>query len=201
MKVGIYSGTFDPVHEGHIAFARQAIREFDLDKVFLLPEPRPRRKQGIKAFEHRVNMLKIATKKDKKLGVIILEQPRFTPHETLPLLNERFKGAKIYMLMGDDLLDHFTDTNWPQLNTLLESLEFIIGLRKYDTDQVKKIANIINETNGTVFSYQVLQINANEVSSQKIKEKIKKHNTYLGLERSVVKYIKDNRLYSGNVQS
>ncbi|MCA9332160.1 adenylyltransferase/cytidyltransferase family protein, partial [Candidatus Saccharibacteria bacterium] len=50
-KVGIYAGSFDPIHKGHIALAEQAIQQCGQDKVFFMVEPRPRRKQGVKALE------------------------------------------------------------------------------------------------------------------------------------------------------
>ncbi|MBI1857228.1 adenylyltransferase/cytidyltransferase family protein [Candidatus Saccharibacteria bacterium] len=120
-RIGIYSGTFDPVHDGHIAFANAALKQCNLDKIFFLVEPRPRRKQGVKAFEHRTEMVRLAIKNEHSLGSIVLNQQRFTPADTLPLLTERFKGADLYMLIGDDMLDHLA--GWPHVECLLQSFE------------------------------------------------------------------------------
>ena len=68
MRVGIYPGAFDPVHKGHIAFALAAITAHQLDKVFFLPEPSPRHKQGVKALDHRVEMVRLATANDPRIG-------------------------------------------------------------------------------------------------------------------------------------
>ncbi|MBI3337871.1 adenylyltransferase/cytidyltransferase family protein [Candidatus Saccharibacteria bacterium] len=119
-RIGIYSGTFDPVHDGHIAFANAALKQCNLDKIFFLVEPRPRRKQGVKAFEHRTEMVRLAIKNEHSLGSIVLNQQRFTPADTLPLLTERFKGADLYMLIGDDMLDHLA--GWPHVECLLQSV-------------------------------------------------------------------------------
>src|SRR5687768_15392849 len=96
-KVGIYAGTFDPVHEGHLAFAREAAAQYGLDKVFFLVEPNPRRKQGVKALEHRNEMVQLAIRSEKLFASILLEQHRFTVTETMPVLRSRFKNSELYM--------------------------------------------------------------------------------------------------------
>ncbi|HEU5121705.1 MAG TPA: adenylyltransferase/cytidyltransferase family protein, partial [Candidatus Saccharimonadales bacterium] len=60
-RIGIYSGTFDPVHYGHIAFAASAIRACNLDEVVFLPEPQPRYKAGVTDIAHRLALLTMAT--------------------------------------------------------------------------------------------------------------------------------------------
>src|SRR5688572_27140829 len=107
MKIGIYSGTFDPIHLGHVAFAKEALKQCGLEKVYFLVEPRPRRKQGVKALEHRQAMVELAIAKEPALGSIILDHARFSVRQTLPVLQARFEGSEIVFLMGDDMLAHF----------------------------------------------------------------------------------------------
>ncbi|MFO0920772.1 MAG: adenylyltransferase/cytidyltransferase family protein [Candidatus Saccharimonadales bacterium] len=194
MKVGIYSGTFDPIHKGHVMFAQSTINEFGLDKVFFLPERSPRRKQGIKAYEHRVNMIKLALKKKNKLATVILEQPRFTPEQTMPIIGERFKGSEIYMLMGDDMLDHFIE--WPNVGGLIKSVKFIVAVRKYDRDHIIEVIKIIEQVTGQNINFQIIEFGLNSYSSRSIRQSIKKNNDYKGLTKEVKKYIEDNGLYS-----
>jgi len=194
VKVGIYSGTFDPIHEGHVLFAQSTINELGLDKVFFLPEQSPRRKQGIKAYKHRVNMIKLAIKKREKLATIILEQPRFTPELTMPIISERFKGSEIYMLMGDDMLDHFIE--WPNVGALIKSVKLIIAIRKYDRDHITGVIKIIEQVTGQNINFQIIEFGLNSYSSRIIRQSIKKHNDYKGLTKEVKKYIEDNGLYS-----
>jgi cytidyltransferase-like protein len=171
MKIGIYSGTFDPVHNGHLAFANIAIEKFGLYKVFFLPEPRPRRKQGIKAFEHRVNMINIAIKNNDKLGLI-----------------------KINILMGDDMLDHFIE--WPNVEELIDSLTFIIALRKYDTKHVKGVIETISNVTGKKINYKLIDKATGGESSKSIKQSIKRYQNFEGLDEKVADYIRANGLYS-----
>lgn len=195
-KVGIYSGTFDPVHEGHVGFATAALEQCSLDKVFFLVEPRPRRKQGVKALEHRNAMVELAIKSHKKLGNIRLEQQRFTTVDTLPVLQERFKGAELFMLMGDDMLAHFAD--WPHVEQLAESITFIIGVRKYTKAEVERLVSIIQKTRGFVLRHQLFQAPEADCASSKIRLRIKRGQTPDGLHPDVLRYIAKNGLYASS---
>lgn len=194
MKVGIYSGSFDPIHKGHVDFALSAVEEFDLKKVFFLPEPRPRRKQGVKAFEHRSNMIDLAIKDKPELGMIILGHKQFLVSDTLPVLLERFKGAELFMLMGDDMLDHFM--LWPHVEDLISKVNFIITTRKYSKQHVQDVIKNIQNSTGAKFNYKIIEGQNIEVSSRKIRHNIKKSDDFSGLDESTKLYIKANGLYS-----
>jgi len=200
-KVGIYGGSFDPVHKGHMAFAHQAIEQCGLDKVFFLVEPRPRRKQGVKALEHRAEMVQLAVAKDPKLGSIWLEQQRFTPHSTLPVLHQRFKGAELHMLMGDDLLSHFAGADWPNFDELVRDMRFVIGLRHYSRAEVEHRLDIIQQTTGLTLRYTLFQSSLPEFSSSTIRQSIKKGHKPRGLSPAVYDYIKQEGLYAGGTSS
>lgn len=194
-KVGIYSGSFDPVHLGHLEFANQSIIHLSLNKVFFLPEPRPRRKQGVKAFEHRIEMLKLSVNDDNKLGLIVLEHSKFTAEKTLPVIQQRFRDAEIFMLMGDDMLDHFVE--WPGLEKLVKNIKFIIAVRKYDSNHIKEVISVIEESTSAKISYTLIENDKLEkLSSRQIKNNIKKHQKFDGLSEKVTRYIKNEGLYS-----
>lgn len=195
-KVGIYSGTFDPIHNGHIAFALEAAQQCNLDKVFFLTEPRPRRKQGIKAFEHRTAMITIAIQDYNQLGSVVLNQARFTPRETMPVLLERFKGAELYMLMGDDLLDHFASSDWPHIEELVQNIKFIIGVRKYDEKQINSMIKTLEQVKGLKIKYKLFYPTKYEISSSQIKSGIKRRHNYEHVDPRVADYIRANGLYS-----
>src|SRR5690606_21472182 len=148
-RVGIYAGTFDPVHEGHLAFAEQALKLCKLDKIYFLVEPRPRRKQGVKALEHREAMLRLAVADYDKFGMIMLEQINFSVEETLPKLQSLFKGARLFMLMGEDVFAHLN--SWPHVEELLGASSFIIGIRKDDRTKMEKQLKNLEKTRGIKF--------------------------------------------------
>lgn len=195
-RIGIYSGTFDPVHEGHMAFAGEALTQCGLDKIFFLVEPRPRRKQGVKAFEHRVEMVRLAIEHEPHFGVIIADEKRFTVLETLPKLQQRFAGAELYMLMGDDMLDHFD--SWPHVELLMQEINFAIGLRAYDRSTVRQRLGVIQEVRATSMHYKLFQATQPQFSSSKIRQMIKGNHTPAGLAPAVLAYIKANSLYASS---
>jgi nicotinate-nucleotide adenylyltransferase len=195
-KVGIYSGTFDPVHEGHVAFAREALVQCGLDKVFFLVEPRPRRKQGVKAFTHRVEMVHLAIQDEQQFGVIIADEKRFTAQETLPRLQHRFEGAELYMLMGDDMLDHFD--SWPHVELLMQEIHFAIGLRTYDRKTVKQRLELIQEIRATRMQYQLFQASQPKFASTTIRLALKAGEVPRGISPVVLDYIKTNGLYASS---
>jgi nicotinate-nucleotide adenylyltransferase len=195
-KVGIYPGAFDPVHDGHLAFARAAMAQHGLDRVFFLPEPSPRHKQGVKALEHRVQMVQLATKNDAKLGVIVLEQSRFTVHETWPLITARFKTSRLYMLLGSDVAQRLAA--WPDIEEFIESVpSFLIALRKKDNpkDVIDKL-KVLSHTKGSTFDYFLMDAPERMVSSAQIRAQLRRGKQPADISEAVLKYIARNGLYA-----
>lgn len=129
-RVGIYAGTFDPVHSGHIAFALQALEAASLDKVYFLPERRPRQKSQVEHFGHRVAMLERALKAHPRLEALELEDTSFNVSRTLPRLKKRFPGAQLVFLFGSDVALGLAD--WPGADRLLKGAELVVGIRSRD---------------------------------------------------------------------
>lgn len=192
-KVGIYFGTFDPIHEGHLALAAAAAKECGLEKVFFLIEPRPRRKQGVKALEHRSTMVRLAIKHEPRFGSILLEQQRFTPLDTLPLLMERFKGAELHLIMGDDTLSHFGD--WPHVEELIRQVRFIIGLRQYSKHEIEHRLDMVQRTRALAMNYQILTADLPAYSSSSIRTSIRRGRKPRGLPLVVYAYVQQVGLY------
>ncbi len=193
-RIGIFSGTFDPIHSGHVAFAKEAQKTCRLDRIFFLIEPRPRRKQGVKGFEHRLKMVQLALKDEPALGVIQLEHARFDAERTLPLLQERFKGSQLYMLMGDDmLLTHFI--GWPHIEGLISSVHFIIGARGSTQSELAKHVRQIEHTKGLKFNYSVITTIKTEVSSVSVRRQLRKGLDCPDIHPAVARYIARHRLY------
>lgn len=192
-KVGIYAGTFDPIHTGHLAFARQALETCGLDKIFFLVEPRPRRKQGVRALEHREAMVRLATAKESRFGMIVLGQASFSVEQTLPKLKELFKGAKMHMLLGEDVLMNLN--SWPNVEELLSSVSFIIGTRASDEAKLRQYLQTTENTRGIKFDTTFIVTEHQEVSSSKIRLSFKRGETPKGLPAELLSYIKENGLY------
>lgn len=192
-KIGIYSGTFDPIHKGHIAFATEAQEKFSLDKVFLMVEPQPRRKQGVRAVEHRTAMVSLAIADHKNFGQIILQQPRFTPHETLPVLAARFKGAELFMLMGDDMLLHLAE--WPHIEELVNACGIIIGIRNGSAEAMQHKLDGLKKIRSLNPRYEMFKAALSDYSSSKIRAALRKGKIPTGLHPGVIRYIQNEGLY------
>lgn len=195
-KIGIYSGTFDPVHEGHISFAEEALKRCGLDKVFFLAEPRPRRKQGVRALEHREAMLTLAVKDNPRLGMIRLEQAHFSVEGTLPKLQARFEGAQMHFMMGEDVFAHLN--SWPHVEDLLRNSRFIVGIREGDESQVRDVLHGIQKARGIRFAAELLVTQQHEVASTKIRLAYKRGRQPKGVTPEVGEYIEANKLYAAS---
>jgi nicotinate-nucleotide adenylyltransferase len=132
-RVGIFSGTFDPIHRGHVAFALAALKQCALDKVVLLPERSPRGKVGVSDFKHRLHMARLAARPHRKLSVLALDDNTFTVGGTLPQLQDKYPGAELVMLFGSDVVQTF-GFRWPGLDVLLKSVELAVSTRAGETE-------------------------------------------------------------------
>lgn len=131
-RIGVYSGTFDPVHPGHIAFAEQALQECGLGTVVFAPEQKPRSKDHVTDISHRIAMIERAVEDKANLSVARLQSAQFTVKQTLPELHELFPGAKLTLLVGSDVVRTFL-YRWEGLDTLLGDVSLAIGMRASDS--------------------------------------------------------------------
>lgn len=127
-RVGVFSGTFDPVHFGHVSFALSALECAQLDRVVFLPERSPRGKVEVGDFAHRVAMLRLVVRQSDKLDVLVLDDEQFTVDRTLPALQRQFRGTQLVFLCGSDVIQTFK-FRWPGLTMLLANVELAVGLR------------------------------------------------------------------------
>ena len=195
-RVGIYAGTFDPIHNGHLAFAEAALIH-GLDKVFFLIEPRPRRKQGVRALEHRIAMASIAARSHPKMGVIQLEHARFTPSHTLPHLSARFKGSELVLLFGDDVIKHMVDNlaEWPHLEDLAKDASLLIAARHHQVKDLELGLKNLKKY-GLNFRYSFIEPGESAVSSSTIRQAMKHAQSSPHLPQAVQEYANEQKLYS-----
>lgn len=141
-RIGIFSGTFDPVHKGHISFALQAIAEAGLDKVVFIPEPRPRYKHEVTHIRHRIAMLEVALKDQPKLSVVQLPDKQFTVKTSLPRIKRLFPDSELLLLVGSDVLKHMPV--WPHVHDLLDKVGLVVGARdQTDERQALKLLSLL----------------------------------------------------------
>lgn len=109
MRIGVFGGTFDPVHLAHLIIAEQCREQAQLDQVWFIPAARPPHKQGktVSSFPHRVEMLTLAIAGNAAFRINELEKDRpgssYTV-DTLSELHRQYPGTEFWLILGSDCL-------------------------------------------------------------------------------------------------
>ena len=182
-NIGIFSGTFDPVHTGHIAFALAAIHQANLERVIFLPERHPRNKLNVTPFNSRLDMIKLAIQNHPFFGVAELEEEQFTVAATLCVLQQRY-GRDLSLLIGADVAA--TLHSWPEIDQLVKKMEFVVALRHGDSE-----AEIVKTLEQTGARFTCFVSPNKEAASRKVRtDGLKEY-----LDPGVQAYIVDKGLY------
>lgn len=144
MNIGLFGGTFDPIHRGHIALARAARERFALKRILFVPASVPphRQHQPAAPFSHRYAMVALATAGDKEFipslleapGVVTIQQkgqsgpPPNYSIDTIRRFNPTLRSAdRLFFLIG---IDAFKDVaKWREPEALFRECEFIVASR------------------------------------------------------------------------
>lgn len=142
--LGIYPGTFDPIHDGHISFAYNAMQICNLDGVIFLPENQPRHKTNVTATALRAAQIRGAIHDHPSMSVEILNESQFTTNSTLPKIQKHTKDAKLTLLVGSDVALSIAD--WSDLATLLAACDIAIGMRINQThEQINTVISTLQK--------------------------------------------------------
>jgi nicotinate-nucleotide adenylyltransferase len=190
VRVGIYSGSFDPIHSGHIGFALQAVHAANLDRVVFLPERHPRGKTGVTHYAHRLAMLRRALKAHKRLEILELPDRRFYPR-TIARLNAIYPQDNLLLLLGSDTV--YSLGKWPQVGILLKRCGLIIALR--ESDQPLTISEKLGNLPIQPPEKCLLASPAPYISSREIRDALDANRAAPGLLSSVKAYSDEHWLY------
>jgi nicotinate-nucleotide adenylyltransferase len=133
MKIGIFGGTFDPVHRGHLQLAQSARAQFSLDKVIFVPAYRPPHKQellSLTSAEDRYEMVRLALADEPLLEISDCELRRKGPSYTFDTISEfekKIPGATFFLILGEDAF-HEIDT-WYRAAELKKKSRFLVAKR------------------------------------------------------------------------
>ncbi len=130
-KIGIFGGTFDPVHKGHISVARGVLERYRFDEIVFIPAPYPpHKKQPLTDFTHRVAMLESALADEPRISISLLEAERRTPSYTIDTvleLKKRIGDHQFYLIIG---ADSFIEIHlWYRYTELLSHTDLIVAAR------------------------------------------------------------------------
>lgn len=196
MKTGIYGGSFNPVHNGHIHLALSAIEELQLDRIFLLPSLiSPHRSSAEYASPgDRLEMLRLACGVSEKLNVCDYEIKSDRKSYTIYTVEEfrrRFPYDELFLLVGSDMLMIFE--TWYRFEEILKEVTLAVVSRKGgDISTLDKKAQELQKYGKII----VCSAQPLEISSTEIRKKIVKNENFsCYLDKNVVQYITSNNLY------
>ncbi len=200
MKTGIYGGTFNPIHLGHLHILREFIRRLSLDRVLLIPTGRPPHKlaPGLALAKHRLAMCALAAREIPEAAVEVsaLETQRrgksYTA-DTLEELEVLYPQDRFFFLMGEDMF--LTIDRWYRPEAicsgaaLCASPRSVDGMKKLEAQKRK----LEREFSARCFLEDIPYL---EVSSTQVRELAQKGQDISGLvPESVAGYIKSWGLY------
>jgi nicotinate-nucleotide adenylyltransferase len=188
-RVGFFSGTFDPVHVGHIEFVLQAIDQANLKKVYILVEEIPREKSNITPLAHRIAMVQAAIKNHKNIELLAVPAKTFNVPETLPYIQNKAGATRLAYLCGSDIAKTFI-YRWPGLELLTATADILIGLRA-DEGRLSVQKNM--EEIGYEVSYEIIDSPKPHLASTSIRNGT---HSIEDIDPRVAQYIKQNNLYS-----
>lgn len=191
LRVGIYSGTFNPIHGGHVTFALQALEAASLDVIYFMPERRPRFKQNVEHYGHRVAMIRQALQLHPRLKVFETDDVSFTVRRTLPRIRQRFAGAELVFLMGSDMLGELH--GWPNVDRLLRTSELVVGKRA--EIPAERLSQQLARLPITYEKVHIIESFAPHVSSSEVRCGLRERRHVQGLLASVAHYSNRNWLY------
>lgn len=120
LRIGIFGGTFNPIHQGHLAIAEEVLKTVGLDWILLIPAGRPPHKKGRKVLpaKHRMEMARLAVQGHAKIEASDLEIARGGKSytiETVKALERNYpKGTEFYLILGLDAFLEFSTWRSPK---------------------------------------------------------------------------------------
>lgn len=131
-RVGVFGGTFDPPHLGHLALAEWARDRLRLSRVLFVPAGVPPHKRGRRVTDaaHRLAMTRLAVRGNPSFAVTAIEAERDGPSFTVDTLREvgrREPGARLYLVIGEDSLEEFA--SWRAPGEILSRARLAVAAR------------------------------------------------------------------------
>lgn len=214
-RVGLFGGTYNPIHYGHLQAAYTVQKRFLLDKVLFIPSYIPPHKESIMVASpsHRLQMVKLALSSSSQFipsSIEIEAKGKSYSIYTLNKIKRVYPQSWIFFILG---IDAFLEIHtWKNYQAVLQQCSFVVISRPdYDLTEAKHFLNgqysktmywlseeeRIDEN--LLFSYNIFlfPVDTLDISSTEIRKRIHNGQSIQGLvPQPVEKYIKENRLYT-----
>lgn len=198
-RIGIFGGTFDPPHVGHLILASEARDQLDLDCTIWVLTPEPPHKQGkdISSIEDRLAMVQMAIEDDDgfKLSHVDIDRPG--PHyavDTAKLIRETYPDMELIYLMGGDSLE-----NLPQWYHAEEFVSIMdgIGVMRRPGDDID-LSELFTELPELKAKLNFVTAPLLEISAEQIRHRAQQNRAFrYYLLPKIYLYIKEHQIYQG----
>ena len=196
-RIGVFGGTFDPPHIGHLILAAEACEELRFDRLLwvLTPVPPHKLEQSITALEHRMAMLELAISDEPNFELSRIEIDRPGPHytvDTMRLLGDEYPSADLILLIGGDSLRDLP--TWHRPADLVSACHEIGVIRRPDNSV--DLSAWERQVPGTQAKVRFVDAPLLDISSRAIRRRIREKLPFrYYLSPSVYEYILKNDLY------
>lgn len=197
-KIGIFGGSFDPIHNGHLAIAKTAYQDFSLDAVWFIPAGHsPNKNEAhMTPAEVRFEMTSLALSDEPYFHAsdfeIKAEGTSYT-YLTLSRLKEMHPHTAFYFIMGADSLDYFE--KWRNPDIICQKAKILVAVREElgQSEIIEKIESIKQLFHAEIYPLSCPKV---DISSSEIRHRLEKKQPVAEmLPNKVLEYINKNDLY------
>jgi nicotinate-nucleotide adenylyltransferase len=195
-KIGIFGGSFNPVHNGHIYLAENIMEKLELDKIIMMPANISPHKLDYEYADgnDRLEMCRLACEGKKNFEVSDWEISRneisYT-YNTVMHFREEYPDCELYLMVGSDMFLCFE--RWYRYRDILENAVLTVVSREKDDRQDIERKKSEFELYGKIIFPDIAPL---VISSTEIRKSIKNHGVFsCYLSEKVVQYIKQKKLY------
>lgn len=195
VRIGILGGTFDPIHNGHIQLAKEAISVGNLDRVLFLVSKMPPHKSTCASDQQRFTMVQLALQGESKLEVCDIEIQRegksYTA-DSVNLLRKKFPEAELFYIIGSDVLP--TIPYWYEGEKVFSEVEFMCFHRRGQMFSCEHM--LCGLTEGQKSRIHFFDASIPDISSKEIRERLKNGLPCAEISPAVATYMKREKLYT-----
>lgn len=196
-QIGLFGGTFDPPHLGHLILASEAYSQLELDRLLwiLTPEPPHKQEQPITPIEYRLDMVQLAIQDNPTFELSRIEMDRPGPHytlDTIELIAQQYPDADITPIIGGDSLRDLP--TWHRPRDLLYACHWVGVMRR--PGESANLDVLEHELPGISSKVHYVDAPLLEIASREIRGRIAERKPYrYYLHPAVYEYIEKHHLY------
>lgn len=200
-KYGIFGGSFNPIHYGHLMICEYIKDEMGLDKVIFIPTGNPPHKDLVVSAKDRYEMVRLAISPNPDFEISDIETTRVKMSYTVDTIRELkkiYREEKLYFLIGLDSI--FQLKTWMKIGDLSKEIEFVVALRPgyINKEEINREIDFLRENFGT--KVNLINTPLYEISSTDLRDRIREGKSlrYL-IPKKVLDYIEESGFYKGDL--